>query len=122
MTIQNGIPEIVFYRLPNYWEIFSKLDSQGIKLVTSKQLGEMLDVSSAQIRKDFSEFFTAGKQGSGYNVKAVLNLLCGILGIASDEDKRRIRINLYARQLVRATMRPNMQEVTEALIRTIATL
>ena len=50
-------------------------------MVSSQALGELLDVTPAQIRKDLSYFGRFGKQGRGYNVHGLLAKLREILGI-----------------------------------------
>ncbi|MCB0146553.1 MAG: redox-sensing transcriptional repressor Rex, partial [Caldilineaceae bacterium] len=55
-------------RLPVYLRTLRLLDSQGAEVTSSQELGELLGISSAQIRKDLSHFGEFGKQGTGYNV------------------------------------------------------
>ncbi|MCB0021727.1 MAG: hypothetical protein KDD91_01710, partial [Caldilinea sp.] len=62
------IPDIVISRLPVYLRTLRLLDSQGAEVTSSQELGELLGISSAQIRKDLSHFGEFGKQGTGYNV------------------------------------------------------
>ena len=50
-------------------------------MVSSQQLGEMLQVTPAQIRKDLSYFGRFGKQGRGYSVRHLLLELKEIMGL-----------------------------------------
>jgi len=75
------IPEVVINRLPVYARALSELASRGESVVSSQALGELLDVTPAQIRKDLSYFGRFGKQGRGYNVHSLLSKLREILGI-----------------------------------------
>lgn len=75
------VPEVVVSRLPQYLRILSRLMDDGIMLVSSKQLGEKLQVTPAQIRKDLSYFGRFGKQGRGYSVSDLLDRLRQILGV-----------------------------------------
>ena len=75
------IPEVVVSRLPLYARALSALAAAGETLVRSQTLGEQLDVTPAQIRKDFSYFGRFGKQGRGYNVRELLERLREILGL-----------------------------------------
>jgi len=75
------IPEVVINRLPVYARALAELASAGDTVVSSQALGEILDVTPAQIRKDLSYFGRFGKQGRGYNVHGLLAKLREILGI-----------------------------------------
>ena len=75
------IPEVVINRLPVYARALHDLAANGESVVSSQALGEMLDVTPAQIRKDLSYFGRFGKQGRGYNVHGLLEKLREILGI-----------------------------------------
>jgi redox-sensing transcriptional repressor len=79
MTLE--IPEVVINRLPVYARALSDLAARGESVVSSQALGELLDVTPAQIRKDLSYFGRFGKQGRGYNVASLLAKLQEILGI-----------------------------------------
>jgi redox-sensing transcriptional repressor len=79
MTLE--IPEVVINRLPIYARALSELAARGEAVVSSQALGELLDVTPAQIRKDLSYFGRFGKQGRGYNVHSLLKKLREILGI-----------------------------------------
>ena len=68
------VPEVVISRLPQYVRILNRLLEDGIQVVSSQQLGEKLQVTPAQIRKDLSYFGRFGKQGRGYSVQDLLDL------------------------------------------------
>ena len=76
-----GIPEIVIDRLPLYVRALALLATNGQQIISSKELGEELGVTPAQIRKDLSYFGRFGKQGSGYNVAQLLDELREVLGL-----------------------------------------
>lgn len=75
------IPEVVINRLPLYARALAELAARGEHVVSSQTLGEMLEVTPAQIRKDLSYFGRFGKQGRGYNVQVLLSKLREILGL-----------------------------------------
>jgi len=75
------VPEVVVARLPQYVRILSRLQENGAEVVSSQQLGERLQVTPAQIRKDLSYFGRFGKQGRGYDVVHLLDRLKEILGL-----------------------------------------
>uniref|UniRef100_A0A7C1FFP2 Redox-sensing transcriptional repressor Rex n=1 Tax=Caldilinea aerophila TaxID=133453 RepID=A0A7C1FFP2_9CHLR len=75
------IPDIVISRLPIYLRTLRLLKDQGIEVTSSQELGELLGLSSAQIRKDLSHFGEFGKQGTGYNVAYLCDQLEKILKV-----------------------------------------
>ena len=84
-TPQHGghadVPEVVVMRLPQYIRILVSLLDDGTEIVSSQQLGEMLQVTPAQIRKDLSYFGRFGKQGRGYSVRHLLAGLKEVMGL-----------------------------------------
>ena len=80
---RSDAPEVVVARLPLYVRILTRLIQEGAEVVSSQQLGEKLQVTPAQIRKDLSYFGRFGKQGRGYSVIHLLERLKLILGLNS---------------------------------------
>ena len=78
---QSAVPEVVVARLPQYVRILKQLLSAGVQVANSQQLGDQLQVTPAQIRKDLSYFGRFGKQGRGYSVRHLLDELRQILGL-----------------------------------------
>lgn len=80
MSGDEKIPDIVIGRLPIYLRELRRLQSEGGKPTTSsRELGELLGISSAQIRKDLSHFGEFGKQGTGYHINYLIDQLSHIL-------------------------------------------
>ncbi len=79
--VSGGVPEVVVMRLPQYIRVLSAMVGRGVEMVSSQQLGEVLQVTPAQIRKDLSYFGRFGKQGRGYSVKGLLVELKEIMGL-----------------------------------------
>jgi redox-sensing transcriptional repressor len=73
------IPDIIVGRLPIYLLALQHMLQEGRQVTSSQELGERLGISSAQIRKDLSQFGEFGKQGTGYNISYLSDQLRGIL-------------------------------------------
>jgi redox-sensing transcriptional repressor len=76
-----NIPDIVIGRLPIYLRALTQIMQAGRAVTSSRELGEYLGISSAQIRKDLSHFGGFGKQGTGYNVETLRDKLQEILHV-----------------------------------------
>jgi redox-sensing transcriptional repressor len=94
------IPEVVIDRLPIYSRALSLLDRQGQDVVSSQELGELLGVTPAQIRKDLSYFGRFGKQGRGYNVSRLLEELQEILGLTREWSMVLVGVGQLGRAIV----------------------
>jgi redox-sensing transcriptional repressor len=77
----NSIPDIVVGRLPRYLLALKRMSEQGKVSTSSQELGELLGISAAQIRKDLSQFGEFGKQGTGYSISYLIDQLEIILKI-----------------------------------------
>jgi redox-sensing transcriptional repressor len=73
------IPDIIVGRLPIYLLALQHMLREGRQVTSSQELGERLGISSAQIRKDLSQFGEFGKQGTGYNITYLSEQLRKIL-------------------------------------------
>ena len=80
---RTDVPEVVVARLPQYVRVLNALLADGVQVANSQMLGEKLQVTPAQIRKDLSYFGRFGKQGRGYSVRHLLEELKQILGLNS---------------------------------------
>jgi len=75
------IPDIIIGRLPIYLRALQRLSEQDIENTSSQELGDIIGISAAQIRKDISQFGEFGKQGTGYSVPLLINRLQKILKV-----------------------------------------
>ncbi len=75
------IPDIVVGRLPLYLRALEIMVDDNREITSSQELGDRLGISSAQIRKDLSQFGEFGKQGTGYNVSFLVKKLKEILHV-----------------------------------------
>jgi redox-sensing transcriptional repressor len=94
------VPEVVVTRLPQYVRILGRLEQEGSEVVSSQQLGEMLQVTPAQIRKDLSYFGRFGKQGRGYSVHHLLDQLREILGLNTHWDVAVVGVGRLGRAII----------------------
>lgn len=74
-------PDVVIRRLPLYARSLRYLLEEGKTSISSQELGERINVTAAQIRKDLSYFGEFGKQGIGYDVEKLLSQIERILGL-----------------------------------------
>jgi redox-sensing transcriptional repressor len=68
-------------RLPLYLRALAQMGAEGKDIASSQELGERLGISSAQIRKDLSQFGEFGKQGTGYSISFLAGQLRRILKV-----------------------------------------
>ncbi len=79
-----AIPDIVISRLPVYLRALERLSTEGTEVTSSHELGRLLGISSAQIRKDLSHFGGFGKQGTGYHIAYLKEQLRQVLKVERD--------------------------------------
>jgi redox-sensing transcriptional repressor len=77
-------PDVVIGRLPLYARSLRYLLQEGVTSVSSQELGDRINVTAAQIRKDLSYFGEFGKQGIGYDVEKLLAQIEDILGLTQE--------------------------------------
>ena len=75
------IPDIIIGRLPIYLRALQRMAEKGVQTTSSQELGEIIGISAAQIRKDVSQFGEFGKQGTGYSILFLLERLQSILKV-----------------------------------------
>ena len=81
--MENQIPRIIIGRLPLYLRALIRLKKDGYGYASSHELGKLLDISAAQIRKDLSHFGELGKRGKGYEIDF---LICKLNQILNTEE------------------------------------
>jgi len=75
-----NIPRPTIERLPLYLRCLTRLKGSGVEVVSSDELGNLLGITSVQIRKDLAYFGEFGRRGVGYDVGSLLAQVTGILG------------------------------------------
>jgi redox-sensing transcriptional repressor len=78
---EKDIPDIVVGRLPRYLQALEHMLHRGHLATSSQELGDLIGISAAQIRKDLSQFGEFGKQGKGYSVAFLVEQLQKILKV-----------------------------------------
>ena len=73
-------PEII-RRLSLYLRSLRRLEKEGIKVISSREIAEVLNISPPQFRKDLSYFGGFGKRGVGYVVETLAKEIERILGV-----------------------------------------
>jgi len=74
------IPDPTVRRLSLYLRQLELFLKQDRETVSSKQLGESLGLTDAQVRKDLAYFGTFGHPGVGYNITELVSRIKRILG------------------------------------------
>ena len=74
-------PKAAIARLSLYLRQLEALERDGQTTVASKQLGRLLGLSDAQVRKDLAHFGQFGYPGVGYRVGELQEVLRGLLGV-----------------------------------------
>ena len=95
-----SVPEVVILRLPQYLRVLSQLLQEGAEVVSSQQLGNTLQMTPAQIRKDLSYFGRFGKQGRGYNIRYLLEELRQILGLNQEWHAALVGVGRLGRAII----------------------
>ncbi len=73
------ISEPTVERLVQYHRLLERVAAEGRKVISSKEIGEMLSFKASQVRKDLSYFGEIGKRGVGYHVERLLGHIGAIL-------------------------------------------
>jgi redox-sensing transcriptional repressor len=99
-TSAANIPEVVILRLPLYVRVLTQLADEGTEIVSSRDLGEHLGVTPAQIRKDLSYFGRFGKQGRGYNTAYLVGVLREVLGLDRNWNTAVVGVGRLGRAII----------------------
>jgi redox-sensing transcriptional repressor len=76
----NAVPAPAVRRLSLYLQQLEGFLKQGRQTISSRQLGESLGYTDAQVRKDLAYFGQFGHPGIGYQVEALIERIRSILG------------------------------------------
>jgi redox-sensing transcriptional repressor len=76
----DAVPAPTVRRLSLYLRELEAMQEEGKATVSSKELGEALSLTDAQVRKDLACFGQFGQPGIGYQVSDLVGRVRGILG------------------------------------------
>ena len=77
---EGSVPKAVVSRLSLYLRELQRLIQSGKSTISSTQLGKILGVTDAQVRKDFANFGQFGYPGIGYRCLELIENIREILG------------------------------------------
>lgn len=78
------VPKAVINRLPMYHRFLHQLLEEGIERISSRELSQLMKITSSQLRQDLSYFGEFGQQGYGYRVETLYRAISGILGLENN--------------------------------------
>lgn len=76
-----GLPAATVERLPIYLRALNEFKSRGVEVISSEELADAVNVTSAQLRKDLSHLGGHGTRGVGYDVSVLIQALSATLGV-----------------------------------------
>ena len=79
--MEKKISQATLNRLPLYYRTLSAMEEGGARVISSQELGRILNITPEQIRKDLTSFGQFGKKGIGYYVGDLKTKIENILGL-----------------------------------------
>lgn len=95
------IPQPTIERLPIYYRSLLQMQEEGIKTVSSEDLGARIGINSAQIRKDLTYFGEFGRRGIGYEVEGLIEHIVRILGVEKERKMILVGVGHLGTALIR---------------------
>ncbi|TWT82375.1 Redox-sensing transcriptional repressor Rex [Planctomycetes bacterium CA13] len=74
------LPRPAVGRLSLYFRELHRLKESGTSTINSRQLGQLVNVSAAVLRRDLSAIGTTGRRGVGYSVDTLIQRIGEVLG------------------------------------------
>ncbi|MBE5779475.1 MAG: redox-sensing transcriptional repressor Rex [Clostridiales bacterium] len=75
------VSDAVIKRLPAYYRHLQELEKEGVTQISSKDLGERMNLTASQIRQDINSFGGFGRQGYGYSVTGLREHIGHVMGL-----------------------------------------
>jgi len=95
------IPQPTIERLPIYYRCILQMQEEGIKTVSSEELGKRIGINSAQIRKDLTYFGEFGRRGIGYEIQSLIEDIMQILGLTKERKMVLVGVGNLGTALIR---------------------
>ncbi|MFZ5753747.1 MAG: redox-sensing transcriptional repressor Rex [Bacillota bacterium] len=103
MPIRTGpvvVPAAVIKRLPMYYRYLQVLVDEGLERISSRELSQLMGITSSQLRQDLSYFGEFGQQGYGYKVTELYQAICEILGLEKQYKTVLVGVGNLGRALI----------------------
>ncbi|MGB0600032.1 MAG: redox-sensing transcriptional repressor Rex [Rubripirellula sp.] len=78
--IPHDLPQPAVGRLSLYFRELQRLLESEVDSVNSQQLGRLVDVSPAVVRRDLSALGTIGRRGVGYDIRTLIDRIGAVMG------------------------------------------
>lgn len=78
--IPHDLPQPAVGRLSLYFRELQRLLDAEVASVNSQELGRLVDVSPAVVRRDISALGTIGRRGVGYDISTLMHRIGSVLG------------------------------------------
>jgi redox-sensing transcriptional repressor len=99
--VESHVPPVVVSRLSLYLRELQQLVRQGRATISSSQLGKMLGITDAQVRKDLANFGHFGHPGIGYRCDELIAEIRRILGTDREWVVTMVGVGNMGRALLR---------------------
>lgn len=83
-SIPVDLPQPAVGRLSLYYRELHRLLDSEVTSINSQELGPMVDVSPAVVRRDLSALGTIGRRGVGYDVATLVDRIGAVLGSGAE--------------------------------------
>ncbi len=94
------ISDSTISRLSTYYRTLTNLIENGVETVSSDEIAEINNITSAQVRKDLSFFGSFGKRGLGYKTKDLREEIAKILGLKKQWNIALVGVGNIGRALI----------------------
>ena len=95
------ISDSTIQRLSKYYRTLSNLIEKDLITISSSEIANINNITSAQVRKDLSFFGTFGKRGLGYNILQLKDQIGKILGLQKKWNVGLVGFGNIGRALIR---------------------
>jgi len=94
------ISDSTISRMSTYYRTLNRLIEQKVNTVSSDEIADINDITSAQVRKDLSFFGSFGKRGLGYKAVDLRDEIAKILGLTKTWNVALVGIGNIGRALI----------------------